>query len=76
MFRPSFRRRRRHVLCATPVVVLLCALAATSAAPAQAAAPTKLPDQGMYDSCDPVTSPDKCASRLRRLSECRLQGRA
>ena len=47
--------------------VLVCLLAA-AVLPARAEAAPKLPTQGMYDTCHPTTSPDRCASRLSRLS--------
>ncbi len=46
----------------------LCAAMAL-AGPAGAETQRPLPTQGVYDTCDPVRSPDSCASRLRRLSQ-------
>ena len=57
------RRARR----AAPIPLLVLALTAVCA-PAGAQAAPRVPDQGMYDSCDPTTSRDHCVSRLRYLS--------
>lgn len=52
------------------VAALALFLPASLAAPAAAAAPPAgLPTQGVYDSCSPPKSPDRCVSRLRLLSE-------
>jgi len=47
---------------------LLC-LAVAAAAPAGAHAAPTLPAQGVYDVCEPASSPDHCESRLRRIGD-------
>jgi hypothetical protein len=58
--RPHARRART-----LPVLIFLLVAAAL---PARAEAAPSLPPQGMYDTCNPTTSRDRCASRLRLLS--------
>jgi hypothetical protein len=58
------RRARR----AAPIALSICALVALAAPAGADAAPQRLPDQGMYDTCNPVASADHCVSRLRYLS--------
>ena len=53
---------------AAPLLVLALLTAALVPSAAAAAAPTQLPDQGLYDACDPVKSADRCQSRLRRMA--------
>lgn len=51
----------------TTLSLLLC-VAFAVAVPGHAEAGS-LPDQGVYDTCEPTRSPDYCESRLRRLSD-------
>jgi len=66
---PGASRARRLGARAVLALCALGALAVSGPAPAAAGTPPKLPAQGIYDSCSPALSPDRCAARLQRLGQ-------